>query len=201
MPAAAAPKKSGPPVVLSDEQRTVRSRSDCSSEPPHAAILAALTLSPVRARQDIKEAFDLFDVDETGVISTDDLMVTLRAMGFEPSPTQLQAMVVAVGGDPQATTVTEEQFFKIMTNKMEEVSSHEETCQAFRMFEPSGQSAEEGPMVTAEDVERITEMLGLQDNDSASRIQGMIRDADVSGTGEVSLTEFIRITNLRANTG
>ena len=161
-----------------------------------------LTLPPpVRARQDIKEAFDLFDVDETGVISTDDLMVTLRAMGFEPSPTQLQAMVVAVGGDPQATTVTEEQFFKIMTNKMEEVSSHEETCQAFRMFEPSGQSAEEGPMVTAEDVERITEMLGLQDNDSASRIQGMIRDADVSGTGEVSLTEFIRITNLRANTG
>ena len=140
-------------------------------------------LAPVRARQDIKEAFDLFDVDETGVISTDDLMVTLRAMGFEPSPTQLQAMVVAVGGDPQATTVTEEQFFKIMTNKMEEVSSHEETCQAFRMFEPSGQSAEEGPMVTAEDVERITEMLGLQDNDSASRIQGMIRDADVSGTG------------------
>ena len=198
MPAAAAPKKSGPPVVLSDEQRTVRSRSDCDGT---AAVLVTLTLPPVRARQDIKEAFDLFDVDETGVISTDDLMVTLRAMGFEPSPTQLQAMVVAVGGDPQATTVTEEQFFKIMTNKMEEVSSHEETCQAFRMFEPSGQSAEEGPMVTAEDVERITEMLGLQDNDSASRIQGMIRDADVSGTGEVSLTEFIRITNLRANTG
>jgi len=199
MPAAAAPKKSGPPVVLSDEQRTVRSRSDCDGTA--AAVLVTLTLPPVRARQDIKEAFDLFDVDETGVISTDDLMVTLRAMGFEPSPTQLQAMVVAVGGDPQATTVTEEQFFKIMTNKMEEVSSHEETCQAFRMFEPSGQSAEEGPMVTAEDVERITEMLGLQDNDSASRIQGMIRDADVSGTGEVSLTEFIRITNLRANTG
>ena len=200
MPAAAAPKKSGPPVVLSDEQRTVRSRSDCGSGTATLPSLT-LTLPPVRARQDIKEAFDLFDVDETGVISTDDLMVTLRAMGFEPSPTQLQAMVVAVGGDPQATTVTEEQFFKIMTNKMEEVSSHEETCQAFRMFEPSGQSAEEGPMVTAEDVERITEMLGLQDNDSASRIQGMIRDADVSGTGEVSLTEFIRITNLRANTG
>ena len=46
------------------------------------------------ARQDIKEAFGLFDVDETGEISTSDLMVAMRAMGFEPSPAELQKYVV-----------------------------------------------------------------------------------------------------------
>ena len=97
-----------------------------------------------RALQDIKEAFGLFDVDETGEISTSDLMVTMRAMGFEPSPTELQKMVVqaqlAVAphvADPQAKTVTEAQFTEIMTMKMGETSTYEETCQAFRMFGPT----------------------------------------------------------------
>eukprot|EP01049_Picozoa_sp_SAG25_P021338 SAG25_NODE_7862_length_453_cov_0.994350_1_plen_58_part_01 len=50
------PVKAGPPVVLSEDQKA-----------------------------DIREGFELFDVDETGEISLADLMVTMRAMGFEPS--------------------------------------------------------------------------------------------------------------------
>ena len=97
------------------------------------------------------------------------LMVTMRAMGFEPSPAELQKMVVqaqlAVAphvADPQAKMVTEEQFTEIMTMKMGETSTYEETCQAFRMFSPTVETPDEGVVLTKEDLHRITNMLGIE---------------------------------------
>eukprot|EP01052_Picozoa_sp_SAG31_P040425 SAG31_NODE_5849_length_2297_cov_1.282530_1_plen_83_part_00 len=72
-------KKSGPPVILSDEQRL-----------------------------EIMEAFTLFGGDVESAkptVSIADLLVTMRAMGFEPSKDDLAKMVVAAGGDRQATAV------------------------------------------------------------------------------------------------
>jgi len=160
------PVKAGPPVVLSEDQKA-----------------------------DIREGFELFDVDETGEISLADLMVTMRAMGFEPSKTELQRMVVAVGADPQATHVDFDMFQKVMTNKMEEVSTDAETMQAFRMFEPSTMGPD-GPTIVIEDLQRISAMIG--ENNSMEELQEMVAEADTTGSSQINLEEFIRITNLRA---
>jgi Ca2+-binding EF-hand superfamily protein len=37
-----------------------------------------------KQKKDIKEAFDLFDADGSGVIEIKELKVALRALGFEP---------------------------------------------------------------------------------------------------------------------
>ena len=37
-----------------------------------------------KQKKDIKEAFDLFDADGSGVIDIKELKVALRALGFEP---------------------------------------------------------------------------------------------------------------------
>lgn len=164
----------------------------------------------VALHQDIKEAFELLsvstqDVYEKKEMSTADLMVTMRAMGFEPSPTDLQKMVVqaqlAVAPhvvDPQAKMVTEEQFTEIMTMKMGETSTYEETCQAFRMFEPTMETPDEGVVLTQSDLQRITEMLGIEGDSGAETLREMIDEADQTGTGVISLPEFVRITNLRS---
>ena len=134
-------------------------------------------------------------------------MVTMRAMGFEPSPADLQKMVVQAQlamaphvADPQATMVTEAQFTEIMTMKMGDTSTYEETCQAFRMFEPTVATQDEGVVVTKEDLQRITEMLGIESDIGAETLQEMIDEADQTGTGVISLPEFVRITNLRSQT-
>lgn len=54
-------KKSGPKFELSDEQR-----------------------------RDIKEAFDLFDTENTGKIDTKELKVAIRALGFEPKKEEIK---------------------------------------------------------------------------------------------------------------
>lgn len=41
-------------------------------------------------KNDIKEAFDLFDTEGTGKIDTKELKVAMRALGFEPKKRKLR---------------------------------------------------------------------------------------------------------------
>ena len=43
-------------------------------------------------KQEIKEVFDLFDNDQSGTISTKDLSVAMRALGFEPRREEIESM-------------------------------------------------------------------------------------------------------------
>ena len=44
-------------------------------------------------RQEIKEAFDLFDTDGSGSIDAKELKVAMRALGFEPSKDEVKRMM------------------------------------------------------------------------------------------------------------
>ena len=46
-----------------------------------------------RQKKDIKEAFDLFDVDGSGTIDIKELNVALRALGFEPKKDDIKRLV------------------------------------------------------------------------------------------------------------
>ena len=41
-------------------------------------------------KQEIKEAFDLFDTDGSGSIDSKELKVAMRALGFEPKKEEIQ---------------------------------------------------------------------------------------------------------------
>ena len=65
------------------------------------------------------------------------MLVTMKAMGLEPTEEGLQNMVVAAGVDQHATGVTLEQFNYVLTDKMEnDESSGDELAHAFRIFKP-----------------------------------------------------------------
>lgn len=46
-----------------------------------------------KQKKDIKEAFDLFDADGSGVIDIKQLKVALRALGFEPKKDELKKLI------------------------------------------------------------------------------------------------------------
>ncbi len=49
----------------------------------------------VMQEEEIREAFKLFDTDESGDIDADELKVALRDMGFEPKRTEYLRMIAA----------------------------------------------------------------------------------------------------------
>eukprot|EP00966_Prymnesium_polylepis_P292307 6750886-Prymnesium_polylepis.3 len=51
---------------------------------------AALTADEL---EEIREAFKLFDTDDSGTIDSDELKVAMRAMGFEPKRDEVRRMI------------------------------------------------------------------------------------------------------------
>jgi centrin-1 len=68
-------------------------------------------------RQEIKEAFDLFDTESTGVIDVKELKIAMRALGFEPKKEEVRKMIQEIDrrGDG---VIKYEDFLDIMTQKM-----------------------------------------------------------------------------------
>lgn len=48
-------------------------------------------------KQEIREAFDLFDTDGSGTIDVKELKVAMRALGFEPKKEDLKKIISEVG--------------------------------------------------------------------------------------------------------
>lgn len=97
-------KKSGPKFELSEEQR-----------------------------RDIKEAFELFDTENTGKIDSKELKVAIRALGFEPKKEEIKKMIAEI--DKGDGKVSFEDFLDLMTVKMAEKDTKEEIMKAFKLFD------------------------------------------------------------------
>ena len=50
-------------------------------------------------KAEIKEAFDLFDTNGSGIIDMKDLKVALRALGFEPAKDEIKRLVSALNNN------------------------------------------------------------------------------------------------------
>lgn len=149
-------KKSGPKFDLSDEQKA-----------------------------DIKEAFDLFDAEGTGVIDIKELKVAIRALGFEPKKEDIKKMVADV--DKEGTgKISYADFLQLMTMKMSEKDSNEEILKAFRLFDDDDTGT-----ISFKNLKRVAKELG--ENLTDEELKEMIEEADLDGDGEVNQDEFLRI--------
>ena len=85
-------------------------------------------------RQEIKEAFDLFDTDGSGSIDAKELKVAMRALGFEPKREEIKKMISDL--DQEGNGVIEyNDFLELMTVKMAERDPMQEMMKAFRLFD------------------------------------------------------------------
>lgn len=142
-------------------------------------------------KQEIREAFDLFDTDGSGSIDAKELKVAMRALGFEPSKEEIRKLISEIDKDGTGT-VDFEEFLGMMTVKMGERDSREEIVKAFRLFDD-----DETGKISFRNLKRVAMELGESISDE--ELQEMIDEADRIGDGEVNQEDFIRImekTNL-----
>lgn len=84
-------------------------------------------------KEEIKEAFDLFDTEGSGKIDAKELKVAMRALGFEPKKEEIRNIILDV--DRNGTgTIDYNDFLEVMTVKMQERDPVEEMKKAFKLF-------------------------------------------------------------------
>lgn len=136
-------------------------------------------------RQEIKEAFDLFDTDGSGTIDAKELKVAMRALGFEPKKEEVRKMIAGIDADGTGT-IDFNEFLEMMTQKMSERDPKEEIMKAFRLFDD-----DETGKISFKNLKRVAKELG--ENMTDQELQEMIDEADRDGDGEVNEAEFMRI--------
>ncbi|PWA23412.1 hypothetical protein CCH79_00005890 [Gambusia affinis] len=136
-------------------------------------------------KQEIREAFELFDTDGSGHIDVKELKVAMRALGFEPKKEEIKKMIAEVDKDGTGK-ISFADFLAVMTQKMAEKDSKEEILKAFRLFDD-----DETGKISFKNLKRVAKDLG--ENLTDEELQEMIDEADRDGDGEVNEQEFLRI--------
>lgn len=133
-------------------------------------------------KEQIREAFNLFDTDATDLIDAKELKVALRALGIEPDKEELKRLVSEaqsksgnkdMTGDGSGNQMLDfDDFLEIMTIKMSERDSKKQISKSFELF------CGDTKVVTIHDLKRIAHDLGETMTDE--ELDEMMREA----TGE-----------------
>lgn len=136
-------------------------------------------------KQEIKEAFDLFDTDGSEKIDAKELKVAMRALGFEPKKEEIKKLIADIDKDGSGQ-IDFAEFLEMMTTKMSERDSKEEIIKAFRLFDD-----DETGKISLKNLRRVAKEIG--EAMSEEELAEMIEEADLDGDGEIDQDEFLRI--------
>jgi len=136
--------------------------------------------------EEVREAFEMFDIDHSGAIDVRELKAAIRALGMDVSADELKKMVSDVDKDGNGTIEFPE-FLGMMTAKMAQTASEEEMAKCFKLFDHDATG-----MITLKNLFHARSILGMDDV-SDDQLENMLKQADRTGRGAISLADFIRL--------
>lgn len=132
--------------------------------------------------QEFRQAFDIMDRNQDGVITVDDLNAVMRAIGQSPTHAELQDMIREVDADGNEN-IDFTEFLALMSRQMRQSDIEDELREAFRVFDHDGDG-----FITAQELRSLLISLGLES--SPEIIRRMIGEADRNHDGKVDFGEF-----------
>ncbi|KAH9503904.1 putative N-acetyltransferase 8B [Bulinus truncatus] len=127
---------------------------------------------------EFKEAFNLFDKDGDGTITTSELGTVMRSLGQNPTEAELRDMINEVDADGNGT-IDFPEFLTMMSKKLSPSDADEEIHQAFRVFDKDGNG-----YISAAELRQVMANLGEKLTDD--ELEEMIKEADNDGDGQVN---------------
>jgi len=135
---------------------------------------------------ELKEAFDEFDKDGSGTITTKELLPVLRSIGQNPSEDEILSLVIEydVNGDG---TIDFDEFVEMMTKQnLENVDQTAEIKEAFKMFDRDGNG-----YIDMKELRMVITRIGQPL--TAEYADELMKDADLDGNGKLDYNEFARM--------
>lgn len=141
-------------------------------------------------KQELKEAFELFDEHKTGRIDYHELKTIMKALGFEV--TKQHVLEAMRQYDPSGTGyISYNDFISLMTEKIVTRDPMEEIALAFKLFDD-----DDSGRITEEKLKRVALQLGEDLTDE--EIKSMIEEFDKDMDGAIDHKEFAAIMSQAA---
>lgn len=85
--------------------------------------------------KELREAFEFFDNDKTGIIDAAEVLENYRDLGFDESNARIFQIILDIEDPEKMHKMTFEDFFQIMTENLNEGSSAENFEKMFRLID------------------------------------------------------------------
>ncbi|KAL4609503.1 centrin-3 isoform X2 [Arapaima gigas] len=136
-------------------------------------------------KQEIKEAFELFDTDKDREIDYHELKVAMRALGFDVKKADVLKILKDYDREGSGK-ITFEDFKDVVTDKILDRDPQEEILKAFKLFDD-----DDSGKISLRNLRRVARELG--ENITDEELRAMIDEFDTDGDGEINQEEFISI--------
>jgi calmodulin len=133
-------------------------------------------------KQELLEAFSIFDKDSDGTITWEELGKVLSEFGHIFTTNDLKRVIKKydVNGDG---VIDFSEFNAIMKGSVDKLESEKEIDEAFKVFDKDGDGS-----ITAEEIQSVMEKLG--EKVTLETIKFMIESVDDNGDGSIDKDEF-----------
>ena len=129
-----------------------------------------------------REHFEVFDVNNDGVISIRELGTALRSLGFHMSEKEVDVLYKEVDSNGNGF-IDFDEFLNIIMTKMNDPYTHAQLVEALRIFD-----TDDNGTLNSHDLKSVCMKLG--DRMKAADIEEIISEADRDGDGKLSIDDF-----------
>ena len=139
---------------------------------------------------EIREAFNLFDNEGSGVIDPKELKAAMQSLGFESKNPTIYQMFADLERECHGP-IDFERFLDGITSKLGDRESKEGIQKIFNLFDTDRKGS-----ISLKDLKRVSKELGESMSDE--ELREMLERADSNGDGEISLDDFFNIMSKKA---
>ena len=134
---------------------------------------------------EIKEAFDLFDANKTGMIDPKDLDEAMKSLGLDERSKPIHQLVTEMKNQ-QEGGIDFENFLELMTARFSERDTKEDIMKVFKLFDENGEG-----YIDIMGLKKVAKELG--ENMDENELMEMIERADTDGDKKVTFEDFYNI--------
>lgn len=150
-----------------------------------AQSMQKVVVGPETSKQEqleLAETFKMFDLNNDGHITKEELGTVMKQLGRETTDNDLQTMIN--DADTNGNGVVElDEFIQMMKNQTKSMSSDDAIRQAFRVFDKNGDN-----YINRDEIR--TAMNNLGENVTEKEVDEMLSCMDINKDGKVSFEEF-----------
>ena len=141
-------------------------------------------LSPEQEDQ-IRQAWLLFDDDDSGQIDANELKKVMISLGLNPTQEELDDIIQDIDRDNDGT-IDYNEFLRLMSTKLKDAQTEEELAEAFAVFDIHNRG-----LFGKQELKEISDRLKCKF--TKEDIEEMVAVADLNGDQQIDFEEFVRI--------